>query len=190
MLRWLPRRYTVGLRHRLEGKGRPVADHSAVTVEGRPHRARRQVLRPAAGGLEGTKVGSLIKMRQRVGFRTDAASKRPLRGLSKLADGCDRGSFHPSVGRRSRWTTVTQSLPDGVFPQPVKRLQHGRWLRHRLPCHWLKAQLVRAAVHVDANVRTVQHFAVKYLDGERILHHALQSPLQGASSVCRIVAGG
>src|ERR1019366_5337684 len=88
--------------------------------------------------------------------------------VSKLADGCHRGSFTPSVGRRSRWTTV-QGLPDGVFPQPVKRLQHGRWLRHRLPSHWLKAQLVRAAVHVDANVRAVQHFAVKDLDSERIL---------------------
>jgi len=43
-----------------------------------------------------------------------------------------------------------------------------RWLGHRFTAHRLKVQLVRLAVHVDPNMRAVQHLAVQDLDRQRI----------------------
>ena len=49
-----------------------------------------------------------------------------------------------------------------------------------------KVQLARLAIHIDAHMRPVQHFAVENLDGQRVLNHPLQRTFQRPRSVPRV----
>ena len=87
---------------------------------------------------------------------------------------------HPSYAFAARLTSAGQ-------PKAASPTAGGAGAsRHGFFAHRLELQLVGFAVHVDAHMLAVLHFAVQDLDGQRVLNHALQGTLQGARTVGRI----